>query len=976
MVNGQPPYPLNELQRRDALLSGVAEAARRLLAIANFDTAVNAALEAIAIPSGLDRIYIDEFQVDPTSGREIMTCPYEWTAPNIIRCSEIPDHFPMDLAAFGDWATQLKAGKPIQGLAKDLSDSAQDLQNQDDALSLLAVPILLEGKLWGCFGFDDCTTERVWSDAEITVLETAAACIGSAIERDLNQKQKEATAQARAAELEAHNRVLEGRDRILEATATASNILLSDGDFDEAVSSALQILGKSVGCDRAFVAQQFDDHAGETLGFLRILYEWNSPGISSQTTDHIGLQDIGWQEWGIEDWYHRNLKGEAFGQTTDDFPERFQQLQQEVSTQSVHNIPIFVTGRFWGVVGTDHCREQRLLTTAELAVFKTAASCIGNAIEREQIRAARAAAERNILIEREQAAQDRAAQLKASNTTLSLRERWLNATAAAANELLSADDLETAIYPTLQTIGESIGVDRIGILQVIERDGQKFLKVSGEWVSPGQPMQSEHEDLEEIPIDDISELLAPLSNGQWTGGDIEDYSEPFRSGQKSIGVQSTYSVPIMIDGQFWGIIGIDHCREKKLLTSTEIAVFQTIASCFGSAIQRDQSRKAREAAERTILIQRERAARADELEAANQILSTRDRWLETTAIAANQLLSSEDVTVSVNRALQTIGENLGCDRITILCHINDDTPDSLGLMRLLYEWDAPGISAQIDNPDLRDIPSEGIENWFRQIMAGQWIGGIVDELEEPFRSGQQQLGVKSTYAMPVFVADQFWGIVAMDHCHEARHLSPAEVAVFKTAATCVGSALYQDTARRDRAAQERALLLGRVAESANLLLRSTDYTTVLPEVVKLLGEAVKCDRLGIGQDLIPPPGDKPTVRIRPEWEWCSTDTLPSTVFSPSQDQCFFWEDAPYIAEKLSKGQVVNSRIADLPEPDRNLMAAQGNKAELYVPIWVDLRFWGFISFDNCSEPRLFDDAEIAILQIAAESIAAAIARQA
>lgn len=53
---------------------------------------------------------------------------------------------------------------------------------------------------------------------------------------------------------------------------------------------------------------------------------------------------------------------------------------------------------------------------------------------------------------------------------------------------------------------------------------------------------------------------------------------------------------------------------------------------------------------------------------------------------------------------------------------------------------------------------------------------------------------------------------------------------------------------RDRAATERAHLLTTVAQVANLLLKAPDYTTVLPGVVQLLGEAVGSDRCSVMQD--------------------------------------------------------------------------------------------------------------------------------
>jgi signal transduction histidine kinase len=177
--------------------------------------------------------------------------------------------------------------------------------------------------------------------------------------------------------------------------------------------------------------------------------------------------------------------------------------------------------------------------------------------------------------------------------------------------------------------------------------------------------------------------------------------------------------------------------------------------------------------------------------------------------------------------------------------------------------------------------------------------------------------------------------------------------------------------------RKREQLLSTIAQVANLLLRSQDYQSVLPEVVRLLGEAVGSDRCGVGQNLTHPILDKPAIRIAPDWEWCKNAVLPSEEFSPHLDRLFLREiDAPYIDAKLAQGEVVNCLVADLPEPDRSLLAAQGNMAELFVPILVDNENWGYIAFDNCAKPHLYDEAEILILQIAADSITAAIARQA
>ena len=988
------------LAERDRILEASAAAANVMLTEEYFDRAVNSALQLIGVGLGVDRVgLMKNFDAtDDTPGYHQQM--FEWTGvglpsqidhPELVRVSESGIEFVGERLAQGD---------VFGGVVAELPEPFRSGQQELGVQSTYAVPVMVNGRYWGLLGLDDCHRQTRRSEAELEALMTLANCIGSAIEREqLRQAElqaqtareaaernilleRERTARERAAQLEAHNQALAERDRILEATAAAANIMLTEGDFDSAVNRALQLIGVGLGVDRVGLMKHFDA-TDRTPGYHQQMCEWTAAGISRQI-EHPKLVQV--SDSGIEFAVEQLARGEVFGGIVEELPEPFRSGQEELGAQSVYAVPVVLNSRFWGIVALDDCHQKTRRSDAELEALRTLANCIGSAIEREQLRqaelqaqAAREAAERNVLLERERAAQERAAQLQSSNEILSLRDRWLGATAAAAEQLLSGDDFESVIHDALRILGEGVGVDRTVVAQLIEDPtGQTsgVGRILYEWDSPfaSCAMATGHID---IPNEGLEDCLPQLLSGECIGGTIDDLKEPFKSEQIALGVQSTYIVPILLGKKVWGAVSVDHCREKRRLSETEIAVFQTAASCVGSAIQRDRIRQAREAAERTALIARERAARAAELEAANAVLTARDRWLETTATAANQLLSSDDVATSVNVALATIGENLECDRVMVMEYIRDPDapPDDLGLMRLLYEWDAKGIAAQMDAPELRDIPAHGIEDWFRQLLAGKCVGGVVAELDEPFRSGQQKLGVQSTYGVPVFVEGTLWGIVTMDHCQEARRLSAAELAVSRTAATCVGSAIYQARVRRDRVAQERARLLSSVAEAANLLLRSADYTTVLPEVVRLLGEAVECDRCGIGQEIIHPDSGRPVVTT-PEWEWRSPGTLASRDFSPHSDKLFLWEDAPHIAEKLRNGEVVSTLVTDLPEPDRSLMTAQGNTAECFVPIAVHQQLWGFIAFDNCGEPRLYDEAEISILRVAAESIAAAISRQA
>jgi len=648
-------------------------------------------------------------------------------------------------------------------------------------------------------------------------------------------QEREQFAQTRAAELEAHNQVLEGRDRILEATAAVSNVLLTDQDFDLAFNQAMKIIGEAVGTDRVGIAENLTDLTEVVPGHWRVIYEWAAPGIPPVAQIHHPEPMQGTYA-GAEPLYALHQKGDGFSLSTDQMTEPFRSSMAFVGVQTLHSVPIILRGKYWGTIVFGDCCQPRLRSNAELAALKTVADCIGNAIDRDRTRK-----------EREAATQFRATELETFNQQLQQRDSLLNSVNAAAQCLVATEDLSVALPNLLQILGKGTRQCRAYILQNSrdEQTDELWFNLTLEWNAPGIPTKLEAGGRFPVPVNTFpNNLTAPLKSGRATqflarkldGLDKRDRGQAL----------SLVGVPITVEGEWWGLLGLDDCIEERVWSESEIAVLETAATSIGSALERDLTHKAREAAERETLITRERAARAAELEVANQILSTRERWLDATAAAANELLSTADVDASVNAALKTIGMNLGCDRIGVMRHV--PAPPGLGLFQVLYEWDSPNTRPQITDSETKQMPVSAFEEWSKQLMAGHWVGGIVAELDEPFRSTMQDLNTLSTYAMPMFFETEFWGLMFMDHCQEVKQLTPAELAVFNTVVTCIGSAIYRDQMRsereqatrdillqqeREQAAQQRAAELAKANEAIGQTLNAL---TAKPELDEFLGQ--------------------------------------------------------------------------------------------------------------------------------------------
>ena len=170
--------------RRGAALEAVRFAAEHFLASPIWEKAVEDVLERLGMATGVSRVYVFENSVDET-GEVWGTQRYEWVAEGVTAQMDNPlmEAIPYRAAGYGRWADLWQRGEPVRGHTRDFPEGERpELQNQG-ILSIVIVPIFVEGEWWGFIGFDECLAEREWSAAEIDALKAAASTLGAAIRR-------------------------------------------------------------------------------------------------------------------------------------------------------------------------------------------------------------------------------------------------------------------------------------------------------------------------------------------------------------------------------------------------------------------------------------------------------------------------------------------------------------------------------------------------------------------------------------------------------------------------------------------------------------------------------------------------------------------------------------------------------------------------------------------------------------------------
>ncbi len=178
----------NELQlsKKDRLLQGIAEATKTLISVQDQLKGFNAALKTLGVAAEVDRVYIYQHQVQEETGEMYLSLKYEWASES---CEPQIKNKVLQRLSYSRFESlhfyeNFSNGNSLKYIIKDLPRFAQQVFIDGDIKSIILVPILVEEEYWGFIGFDECNTEREWSDNEESLLITMAATLGAVIKRN------------------------------------------------------------------------------------------------------------------------------------------------------------------------------------------------------------------------------------------------------------------------------------------------------------------------------------------------------------------------------------------------------------------------------------------------------------------------------------------------------------------------------------------------------------------------------------------------------------------------------------------------------------------------------------------------------------------------------------------------------------------------------------------------------------------------
>ncbi|WP_163379815.1 PAS domain S-box protein [Cyclobacterium sp. SYSU L10401] len=179
----------NQLIQKEQMLSAISRATDELLSNRNLYEAISNSLELIGKAADVDRVYYWENSLD-ADGTRLTSQRFEWSSDEVQPQINNPDLQNVPINFFGEFVAPMENNEIFFAILSQMPEdsSTREFLTNQNIKSILSIPIFTEEGFWGFIGYDDCKLERVWSQAEISLLKSFANSISNAIDRNILEK--------------------------------------------------------------------------------------------------------------------------------------------------------------------------------------------------------------------------------------------------------------------------------------------------------------------------------------------------------------------------------------------------------------------------------------------------------------------------------------------------------------------------------------------------------------------------------------------------------------------------------------------------------------------------------------------------------------------------------------------------------------------------------------------------------------------
>jgi transcriptional regulator with GAF, ATPase, and Fis domain len=146
-------------------------------------------------------------------------------------------------------------------------------------------------------------------------------------------------------------------------------------------------------------------------------------------------------------------------------------------------------------------------------------------------------------------------------------------------------------------------------------------------------------------------------------------------------------------------------------------------------------------------------------------------------------------------------------------------------------------------------PYTDIPVWEAKFLKGECVNGSLNDMSYKEKERLKPHGMKSVFAFPVYIQNNFWGYVSFDDCRNERSFSEDDINILSSVSLMLANVInHNDQAIVMRHTQiHRNNLLDTVNRVANILLQSEvdEFENALIRCMGMMAEVVDADRVYI-----------------------------------------------------------------------------------------------------------------------------------
>ncbi len=498
----------------------------------------------------------------------------------------------------------------------------------------------------------------------------------------------------------------------------------------------------------------------------------------------------------------------------------------------------------------------------------------------------------------------------------------LEAVNLAARSILAAHGPWDESFTTaMDDLGQALKACRLFVFEnQVAPDGETRTSLQYCWAAEGMISLQQNPNLQNISLAQVGldRWETELAEDRTIHAGLKDLPRKEQRFWSGLGSRSLLVAPVIVDGQWWGFVGVDDCQTERYWTEAEESTLKVISSLLGAIVQRSRSEQV---IQRLYTSEREQRQLAQVLQDVGIQLSTTlnydaiiDRLLEQVRRVVPYDTASV-FTVREGRAeiirlqgFEQMGEEAARSASKVVFNIEE-----VQTIRTLVETRRPVIV-----PDTSNEPG-----WVRVHGAEH---------------------VRSWASVPIISQDRIYAILALDKMERGFYnQSHAEL----LSAFAVQASLALQNAQLFAETTE---MLGR-EQALNELIRSISSTLDLPtaliKLLRLAAELVGGDCSALA--LFAPDGGT----IRSAYSYNLPKALEEST--ASEGLSTVWE----VTNRLEPLLVVNCR-AETDTPEAWIEA--GVQGYIAVPVITGEERMGILSIFSLNPQKRFTERDLALME--------------